>query len=428
MVKNHNNHSKTRNFLTALRVGFFLATRQVRRASIWTNALVIFIMVLTFLNLVVVSGILVGLVDGISQSVKEHFLGEIFISDLQRKSYIERSPDLIRDLSSFPEVESFSPRYMEGGTIIGNYKEQRKPAELEEEVGTSFVGIDPVAENKTTKLASLLVEGEYLNPDDYDQILLGSSLLKKYLDIDSANFTVLKDVEAGSKVLIRVNGVSREVKVKGVVKSKVDEIDRRAFFVDRQFRGLINRFDYNVDEIAVKLKPESDPLAVKAALINLGWDKYAKVQTQKDAEPKFVQDIRRTFDILGSAISSIGLVVAVITIFIIIFINAITRRKFIGILKGIGVSSLAIEIAYIFQSLFYAFSGIIIGGVVVFGFLKPYFDVHPIDFPFSNGILVAEPGTTAIRAVVLLLATLVAGYIPAKIVTRQNTLDAILNR
>ena len=47
-----------------LRIGFFLAIRQIKRASLWTTGLIVFVMVLTFLNLVVLSGILVGIVQG----------------------------------------------------------------------------------------------------------------------------------------------------------------------------------------------------------------------------------------------------------------------------------------------------------------------------------------------------------------------------
>lgn len=60
--------------------------------------------------------------------------------------------------------------------------------------------------------------------------------------------------------------------------------------------------------------------------------------------------------------------------------------------------------------------------------LKPYFDAYPIDFPFSDGILVATVSGTLARAGILFVATIIAGYIPARIVVRQNTLDAILGR
>ena len=135
-----------------------------------------------------------------------------------------------------------------------------------------------------------------------------------------------------------------------------------------------------------------------------------------------------TFGMLGAAFSSIGLAVAAITIFIVIFINAITRRKFIGILKGIGVKGQAIEISYIFQSIFYAVVGSLIGLVLLYAFLSPAIAANPIDFPFSDGILVAPLGETMARIGLLVAVTLLAGYIPARMIVRKNTLSSILGR
>jgi len=409
-------------------VGFFLASRNIRRGNPWTNVLIVFIMVFTFLNLVVVSGILVGLVEGVSQSIGDHFMGDIIISNLKQREYIEQSGFVIGIISAQSDVLGYTPRYISGGTIEPELKKLRKPSELPEKVSALFAGINPEQENAVASLSDLLVEGSYLEPDDYDQVMVGALLLKEYAGFESEAFPVLSDVSVGSKIRITVNGNVRDVVVKGILRSKVDEIDRRVFFVDSQLRGLIGRFDYNVDEIAIRLKEDADPVKVKEAILAGGAGEYAKVQTLQDAEPKFVKDIKNTFAILGAIISSIGLVVASITIFIVIFINAITRRKFIGILKGIGVHSKAIEFAYIIQSMFYALMGTVIGSALVFLVLKPYIDVHPINFPFSDGILVATPEGTLVRIGILFLATLLAGYIPARMVVKQNTLDAILGR
>jgi ABC-type antimicrobial peptide transport system permease subunit len=111
-----------------------------------------------------------------------------------------------------------------------------------------------------------------------------------------------------------------------------------------------------------------------------------------------------------------------------VFINALTRRKFIGILKGIGISGRAIEISYIFQSIFYAVVGSGVGLLLVYIFLVPLFQAHPIDFPFSDGILVAPLKSTLYRVGLLVFATLIAGYIPARMIIRKNTLDSILGR
>ena len=414
--------------LIALKVGFFLAIRQIKGSGKWTNALVVAVMVLTFLNLVVVSGILVGLIEGAGRAVQGHYLGDIFISALDRRSFIERTPIVLSAIKNQPEVSAFSPRYIIGGVIDENFQTLAKPGENRKTVSTSFAGINPKMENETSGLEKKIVEGEYLEENDYGEVLLGALLLKKYLDFESPSFPILSHTTVGSKIRVTVNGIQKDVTVKGIVRSKVDEIDRRVFMNDLELRALAGRYDYNVGEIAVKISPDVSPLDLKNRLIGLGIGQYGRVQTAEDAEPKFIKDIKKTFAILGNVISSIGLVVATITIFIVIFINAITRRKYIGILKGIGVNAQAIEAAYVFQAIFYAILGATLGVALVFFVLKPYLDAHPINFPFSDGILVATPMGISIRVLILLAATTLAGYVPARIVTKQNTLDAILNR
>ncbi len=58
----------------------------------------------------------------------------------------------------------------------------------------------------------------------------------------------------------------------------------------------------------------------------------------------------------------------------------------------------------------------------------PFVSANPIQFPFSDGILVAPYGETLFRVVLLVGATLVAGYIPARMIVKKNTLDSILGR
>jgi ABC-type antimicrobial peptide transport system permease subunit len=121
-------------------------------------------------------------------------------------------------------------------------------------------------------------------------------------------------------------------------------------------------------------------------------------------------------------------VVASITVFIVIFINAITRKKFIGILKAIGIRGRSIEFSYVFQSLFYAIIGSIIGLIILYFAIEPYVAANPINFPFSDGIIVAPIVETLLKVLLLIIATILAGYVPARIIIRKNTLDSILGR
>ena len=410
-----------------IRLGFFLALRQMRRASKWTTGLIIFVMTLTFLNLVVVSGILVGLIEGAVEANKEFYTSDIILSTLEKKDFIEQSPQVLNIVNAMPAAVAVSARYISSGNVEAGYKIATKDEEIDR-AGAPFVGIDPEDENDLTGISRFVIDGEYLTPEDYDQVLLGSYLLTEYFPIETASFPTLDDVGVGDKVRITIGDIQREMTVKGIVKSKVDELSYRVYFVDTQFRDLIGRSDYNVGEISVKLKPGTDPNAFKESLLRSGVGEFARVQTFEDAQPKFLQDIKNTFALLGNLISSVGLVVASITIFIVIFINAITRRKFIGILKGVGISGKTIEISYVFQSFFYALCGSFIGLLLLYGFLEPFIRTHPINFPFSDGILVAPLSGTLIKIAILMVTTVIAGYIPARMIVRKNTLDSILGR
>lgn len=412
-----------------MRVGMFLARRELLRASRWTTSLIIFVMLLTFLNLVVVAGILVGLIEGSVEADRRYSSGDILVSPFINKSYIEHTPEVVAIAKTTPGFHALAVRYTGSARVESNYRSTVKPGEKRDGAGASLLGIDPETEHTFSGIEKFIVEGSFITAQDTNSVVIGKNLLYKYVPIEAPGFQTLKDVTVGSKIKVTVGDTTaKEYYVKGVISSKVDTFDSSVIMVGSEARALVGRRDFNANQIAIQLNEGVDPAVAKAMLLDAGVGDYARVQTHEEAMPKFLKDIQATFAMLGNAISSIGLVVAAITIFIVIFVNAITRRRFIGILKGIGITPRAITISYIIQSIFYALLGSAIGIAVVFGILKPYFVAHPIDFPFSDGILVATIAGTLLRTIILLGATIIAGYIPARMVINQNTLSAILGR
>ncbi len=420
--------------LRPIQVGWFLAIRQVRRSSKWTTGLIVFIMVLTFLNLVVVSGLLVGLMTGSFEQYRKSYSGDILITPKPGREYIEDSQQIIGYIQNQPFVSSFSARYSSIATVRGSLSENAPAKEKANQTSGAIVGIDPAAEERLTHFSKFVIKGENLTPEDDNFILIGGNLIKEYssfADIDIPGLDLLKRVEIGDKVkaTFNVKGevVSKEYIVKGIVKSKVDQISQRMFVVDSGLRRLLPVNKWEVQEIAINTEPGKS-IATVSNLRNFNGSHLNRVQTSAEAVPTFLRQVEQTLQILGNALSSIALVVASITIFIVIFINAVTRRKFIGIMKGIGIEPRAIQFAYVFQALFYGITGSIIGLIITFAFLKPYFDANPIDFPFSDGILAATVTGSAVRVAILLVVTLLAGFIPATLIVRRNTLDSILGR
>lgn len=412
----------------SFRVGLLLGIRQIQRANIWTTLLIIFIMMLTFLNLVAVSGILVGLIEGSVRANKEQNTGDIFLSTLVGKEYIDQSRNIIATLDTLPGIAHYSARSTEGVTVEANYRTRRDPQEVRDIASTSIVGINPVTEDQVTHLSKYVAEGDYLNKDDGDYIMIGSNLLEEYSAGFGDSFATLSGVKPGTKVRLTVGDNTKEYTVKGVIDSKVDETSFRIFMTENEFLRFTGRTNLNVNEIAITLDSGADEQVVKTNIVNSGIGQYARVRVSREALPQALEDIITTFRLLGNAISAIGLMVSSITIFIVVFINAVTRRKYIGILKGIGVNERSIEFSYVIQSIFYAVIGAGIGSVIVYAFLVPFINMHPIDFPFSDGILVAPIGGTMVKITILLITTILAGFIPARLIVKRNTLDSILGR
>lgn len=414
--------------MRAFRLGVFLGWRQIQHASMWATGLIVVIILFTFLNLVALSGILFGIVDGALDQVRTQALGDINVSPLDGETRVLETERFLQILETYPEIKAYSARYGGLVTIEANYKERRSLNQDPDIIAVNVTGIDPVAEAATTDLEDLVAEGEYLDPNESGYILLGKYNVDRYAAEYGNVYDSLKKIKPGSPVKVTVGDETRDFIVKGIIDSKVDLISVSVYMPEREFRRMFDRYDHNANQIAVRLVDGVDEAAVKAKLESSDLSALGEISYFSEDIPKFVVDVRDTFQKLSLIVGVIGITVASITIFIVIFINALSRRRQIGILKAIGITRRTIEFAYITQASFYVIIGSVIGILVTKFGLVPYFMEHPIDFPYADTALLIDDAGLLLRFGALLLVALVAGFIPAWMITRQNTLDAILGR
>lgn len=422
--------NKTNRLGNILKVGWFLAKRQIKGSNKSTTLLIVFIMMLTFLNLVVISGVLIGLIEGGNIANREQYTGDLIVKTVAGEKDIKHTYEINNTLQNMPDISEISVRYIENGQVEANYKTRRDFNTLRDTAGTQVTGIKLADENSLSNISKYVVEGDFLKEGESGYVLMGANLLLRYSSDFGDAFASLDGVFPGDEVKITVGENTKTFIVKGIVDSKVGEVSMRAFMTEEDFWRLVDRPIVNANEIAVKINPSSITTGddLKNNLIKAGFGNDGKIQTAVEAIPEFLNQIRLAFGLLGNVIGLIGIVVASITIFIVIFINAVTRRKYIGIMKGIGISEKAIEVSYVFQSIFYAVLGGLLGLAITYGALVPLFLAHPLDFPFSDGILVAPVTGTMFKFFLLLFVTLIAGYIPARMIVKKNTLDSILGR
>jgi putative ABC transport system permease protein len=437
-----------RQILNTLSLGFFLAVRQVMRGSKWATGLIIFIMMLTFLNLVATSGLLVGIVEGLSRGFKEQWTGDLFITNRSEKQYIEHSSNIMSVLSSFPQIRSYTGRIVAGAKVEAHFEEKRTKDD-ENSVSNQITGVDPDKEEATTHLSKEMAEGEWLKEDDIEGIVLGSAYLSKYSRVADL-LSLLRDVKPGDVVRVTVTGtkpvvtqeqnfntnpdittagsVTKDFIVRGILNSKVQIVASRAYILDSELNKMLGKTNTDVSEISIVMNNGVDPYIVKTPLLDNGFGDYAKINTAVEGAPDFLVTIKLFFTIIGSILGSVSVVVALTTIFIIIYINALTRRRQIGIMKAIGVTEFAIEFSYICQALFYVLFGSILALIIVFLVIKPITTAHPIDTPLASITLIADPLSVLFKFLLVVVVSIFAGYLPARIIANTNTLSAILGK
>lgn len=409
-------------------VGKFLAVRELKRNNPWSTALIIFVMSLTFFNMVLMGGILIGLADGMMSSFKTYYSSDILIKPTSQNVSIPQSSMLDSLIKSLPSYQALSKRYTVASILVNEDKVKIKDTEIGQRVSGTLVGINPIEEDIVTGLSTQVITGEFLNDYDTEAIVIGKGLLAEYSK-GSSTESRLEGVVVGSRLKLIIGNYNTEVSVKGIIDTGNSTVDNRIFILESTMRALINNQNLNVNEVAILLNQGSNNKQAKEYIVdNFPYNTDIVVETAEETLPKAILDMKKTFSMLGNIVGVISLVVGAITIFIVIFVNAITRRKFIGIMKGIGISARAIEISYVIQSLFYALSGILFSSFIVIWFLAPWFDLHPLKFPVTEGKLAITTSGLLLRGLILTITALISGYIPAKMVTKQNTLDAILGR
>jgi ABC-type antimicrobial peptide transport system permease subunit len=83
---------------------------------------------------------------------------------------------------------------------------------------------------------------------------------------------------------------------------------------------------------------------------------------------------------------------------------------------------------YILQAAVYSFLGVVLGTILFFAILVPYFQAFPFKIPIGDVTLSIVPWDYLFRAGAVVFVGMLSGLIPAVIGTRRPILDDILNR
>lgn len=401
-----------------IKIAFFLAFKSIRRGNKGTLAMTILIMTLAFVNLVFISSIFLGIIHAMNVQSINNILGNIVIEPREDKTYIEQITNIENLINDVPGVIGVSAHYMNNSIISYDAEKNGKNVES----GSWAVkSINIEDEIKTTDIHKSMVAGEYLSKLDKDKIIIGKDISGGFGT--AFENTSLGGVKIGDEIKVRFNnGLERKYEVKGIFSTKSNQVDQIAFVTEKEMEsvlGVTNR----ASEIIVKISETGREQEYIKEFRRVGIVQE-DIKTWEELMG-FTESVSKSFKMISIILGVIGTIVAGVTIFIVIFVSVVNKRRQIGILKAIGMKESIIVFSFVLQALFYAVAGIGIGFLVMSYIVTPFFISHPLDFPVGWVSLNITKTNLAISVISLVLASLIGGFIPAWRGAKESILEAI---
>ena len=407
-----------------LRLAFFLAYKSIIRGSKWTLALIILVTSLSFSNLILTPSLMTGVTAALNQQQIETLFGDIVIDPPAKNTYLSHISQIVSQLAQIPELAGIAPHLNNRAFFEYKWEQNTSILKKGQNGNWSVIGIYPEQERNVTTIYESIIEGKYLAESDRDAILLGVEIAGGS-QTKTLPYLTLGGVKTGDKIrLTYPNNIQHVYTVKGIFKAREGGANNLAFITYRDMVSVLNS-DVPADssnQILVKAKPgvDENQLINKLKTMDINgqirsWEDYGKG----------VGEIVASFGTVTSIISAIGLIVAGVVMFIVIYINVTHRRRQIGILRAIGVNRGVVLLSYLLQAWLYACLGIIFGGLILGYMIKPYFDAHPIDLPIGLVKLVVDQTSVAKAIGWLFAASILAGLIPVLNVTHESIIKAI---
>jgi len=401
-----------------IKTSFFLAYKSIARGNRAVMILTPVVISFAMANIIFSTALFSGMIHSLNAQLIDNLFSNILIEPQDDHEYITSVEAIVKAVSQVPTVVAVAPHYKASAKFSFDPEKDNQHVTQR---GYQVVGIDPIVEPNVTKIKELIIDGRYLEPDDRDNIVIGAEVAGGGLG--SFEKISLGGVRVGDKIRATYpNGTTRNYKVVGIFKTGMDGIDIMTFVTRKEFEA-VNGITDRAHEIMIRLPALGGEKEIIEKIRALGYTKE-KIGSW-DSFSNFTATMSSSFKILNFITGIISLVVACTTIFIVIFIHVVNKRRQLGILKAIGVDEQIIISSYIFQTVFYSLAGTVLAMIIIYGLANPYFNSHPLDMGFAKVRLLIEPWEIVKSSSIIIGASLIAGFVPAWITVRQSIIKAI---
>lgn len=391
-----------------LKVIAFLAYKNIVKSKA-TFLVIIAVMAMSFLSITFFAAIIDGLGYEFEEGMISGLTGHLMIEPTKDDLYIENSNQLVQNIKRIPGVQGVAGR-LESSAVVTH-----KNTEL----GVPIFFIEPTDELSVSNFHENIILGEFLSEKDSNEILIGAEIVESYANEDNTEKRL--DVNVGETIQISFsNGIIKEYKIKGIYKTGSKFSDDKILMNIKEYTSIFKKEEI-ANKILVRLPERGNEEYYKQKIIDLGVSEQINPwYTKMGAVKQFVGSLQITNQITGF----IGILTAFATIYIIIFINVTNKRKQIGILKAVGIKKEIILGSYVLQSLTYGVVGVLIGNIVM-QLLLWLLTIYPLSMPIGQVVPILTIERLVMTSLILILASMVAGFFPSKKAANENILEAI---
>ncbi|MDY6765746.1 MAG: FtsX-like permease family protein [Candidatus Nanohaloarchaea archaeon] len=370
------------------------------------SLIVIAMLAFSFLNLTFFPAFIDGLSNTFTSDLIETQTGHVSIQPRDGQ-YLDRPDALVQTARRLDGVVTVEKRLSFSGEL--RFRDEIVPTEF---VGTTVTDSHIYASRMRT--------GTFLDRGDTGKIVLGQELAQEE---ESFGLDGL-GVAPGRQVTATVGGEQQSFQVKGAVgRPGASSLTRQAFITFDTAEQLLG-VNSSASAIHIILDDREDADAVKHRLeaLNVRGD----IKTWRERS-NVAGNFNQTFAIVVAVISLVGVIIALTSIGVVIFINTNKRAREMGILRSIGAERSDVVKIFILEAVLFGLIGIALGNALMIA-IHAFLNVNPIQTPVGILKTAVTPSLLVTRSLWMLAAAVAAGFIPAFLLSRAGIIEVIEER
>ena len=270
--------------------------------------------------------------------------------------------------------------------------------------------------DKVTVISQSIVKGRYFEPG-YNIERESGIVLGRYLAEKLAKKRGKPSLEPGDVVrVIFRNSRLKRYTVRGIIDARDYDANCNAILPRDELQAVLKTKPDEVSEILIK----ADKLRVPELKTEIATftNPKGRVESWEDKDDIGLPDLVSGFNLVGQIIFGVGLLSSAVVIAVVIYINAIRKRRQIGIIRAIGIKNWLILLVFSIQALLLASLSVGVGTGFYY-LLDRYLHQHPIVMPFGDMATSFQLHAYLVAVRLFLVTAVCAGLYPAWIVTRE---------